>query len=85
MLYFSHSKGKTPHKTKAKAERSIIMKRAKIAVIICAFTVAAVFTGMVVNTIQTGAFDGQGLTTLAVCTVMLSSASVKYNRLKADK
>jgi hypothetical protein len=59
----------------------MIMKRAKTAVTICAITVIAVLAGMVINTIQTGAIEAQGMTTLAVCTVMYASAKTKYMKL----
>ncbi|ADU22732.1 hypothetical protein [Ruminococcus albus] len=57
------------------------MKKTRISVIICAVTVIAVLMGMVINTIQTGAIESQGMTTLAVCTVMYVLAKKKYTDL----
>ena len=72
-------------KTKLKAERSINMKKTRIATLICFGTMIAVLTGMIINTVQTGSFDTQGATTLAVCTVMYCSAKAKYENKKKEQ
>ena len=61
------------------------MKKTRIATLICFATMMAVLTGMIINTVQTGSFDAQGTTILAVCTVMYCSAKAKYERLKAEQ
>ena len=61
------------------------MKKVKISVMICFATMMAVLAGMVINTVQTGSFDTQGTTVLAICTVMYCSAKTKYDKMKEEQ